>query len=82
MDYIRGHLRYGHLEGEVDFTKEEEKDFKDLLKRKLNEESLTEEESDRLDGYKEWIRDECLIIVDDWRVDDYGEYHWEELLDE
>ena len=78
MDYIRGHLRYGHLEGDVDFSEEQEKDFKDLLKKDF----LTEEELDRLDGYKEWIRDECQIKVDDWRVDDCGEYHWEELLDE
>ena len=33
MDYIRGYLRYGHREGNVDFTEEEEKDFKNLLKR-------------------------------------------------
>ena len=81
MDYIRGHLRYGHLEGNIDFSEEEEKDFKDLLKRKFHKEDLTEEELDRLDGYKEWIRDECCVVVDDWAIDDCGEYHWEDLLD-
>ena len=82
MDYIRGHLRYGHLEGDVDFTEEEEKDFKNLLKRWLNKDILTEEELDRLEGYKEVITEETFIKIDDWRVDDCGDYHWEELLGE
>lgn len=82
MDYIRGYLRYGHREGNVDFTEEEEKDFKNLLKRWINKDVLTEEELDRLDGYKEIIKDETTIKVDDWRIDDYGDYHWEELLED
>lgn len=82
MDYIRGHLRYGHLEGDVDFTEEEEKDFKSLLKRQINKDILTEEELDRLVDYKEAIKDETTIKVDDWRIDDYGDYHWEELLED
>lgn len=82
MDYIVGRLRYGHLEGEINFTKEQEKDFKILLKKELNKEEITEEELDRLDGYKEDIRDCSEIIVDDWRIDDCGDYHWEELLGE
>lgn len=81
MDYLRGHLRYGHLEGEINFTEEEERDFKTLLKKELNKEEITEEELDRLDGYKEDIRDCSNVIVDDWRIDDCGDYHWEELLD-
>lgn len=82
MDYIVGHLRYGHLEGEINFTEEQEKDFKTLLKKELNKEEITEEELDRLDGYKEDIRDCSVIIVDDWRIDDCGDYHWEELLED
>ena len=82
MDYIRGHFRYGHLEGDVDFTEEEEKDFKSLLKKQINKDILTEEELDRLVGYKEIIKDETTVIIDDWRVDDCGDYHWEELLED
>ena len=82
MDYIRGYLRYGHREGNVDFTEEEEKDFKNLLKRWINKDVLTEEELDRLDGYKEIIKDETTIILDDWRIEDCGDYHWEELLED
>lgn len=82
MDYIRGYLRYGHLEGEINFTEEEEKDFKTLLRKKLNHEKLTDEEADRFDGYKEDIKECSNIIVDDWRVEDCGDYHWEELLEE
>lgn len=82
MDYLCGHLRYGHLEGEINFTEEQERDFKTLLKKELNKEEITEEELDRLDGYKEDIRDCSVVIVDDWRIDDCGDYHWEELLGE
>ena len=81
MDYIRGYLRYGHREGNVDFTKEEEEDFKSLLKRWLDKDILTEEELDRLEGYKDAIKDETTIEVDDWRIEDCGDYHWEELLE-
>lgn len=81
MDYLCGRIRYGHLEGEINFTEEQERDFKTLLKKELNKEEITEEELDRLDGYKEDIRDCSEIIVDDWRIDDHGDYHWEELLD-
>ena len=82
MEYLRGHLRYGHIEGEIDFTEEQERDFKTLLKKELNKEEITEEELDRLDGYKEDIRDCSEIVVDDWEVDDCGCYRWEELLGE
>ena len=82
MDYLCGHLRYGHREGEIDFTEEQEKDFKTLLKKELNKEEMTEEELDRLDGYKEDIKECSIIVVDDWRIDDCGDYHWEELLED
>jgi len=81
MDYVNGYLRYGHFEGEINFTEEQEKDFKTLLKKELNKEEITEEELDRLDGYKEDIRDCSVIIVDDWRIEDCGGCHWEELLE-
>lgn len=82
MDYLRGHLRYGHLEGEINFTEEQERDFKTLLKKELNKEEITEEELERLDGYKEDIQERSVVIVDNWRIDDCGDYHWEELLEE
>lgn len=82
MDYLRGYLRYGHLEGEINFTEEEEKDFKILLKKELNKEEITEEELDRLNEYKEDIRDCSDIVIDDWRIEDYGDMNWEELLEE
>jgi hypothetical protein len=81
MDYIRGYLRYGHIEGEINFTEEEEKDFKTLLRKDLNNEKLTDEEADRLEGYKEDIEEHSDIVLDDWRAEDWGDYHWEELLD-
>lgn len=82
MDYIIGHLRYGHLEGEINFTEEEERDFKTLLKKELNKEEMTKEELDRLDGYKEDIQDYGNIIVDDYEIEGYGDYHWEDLLED
>lgn len=81
MDYIRGYLRYGHREGEVNFTEEEEKEFKELLKKELDGEELTNEEYDKLEGYKYEIEEQTSIIVDDFDIEDYGEYHWEDCLD-
>lgn len=81
MDYIRGYVRYGHIEGEINFTEEEEKDFKTLLRKELNYEELTDEETDRLDGYKEDIENHSSIVIDDWGIEDWGEYHWEDLLE-
>jgi len=82
MDYMIGHLRYGHVEGKVDFTEEEEKEFKELLKKEENFESLTEEESDKLEDYKETLLEHAIIKVDDYEIDDYGEFHWEDLFEE
>lgn len=81
MDYIRGYLRYGHREGEINFTEEEEKEFKELLKKELVGEELTNEEYDKLEGYKYEIEEQTSIIVDDFDIEDYGEYHWEDCLD-
>ena len=82
LGYLVGHLRFGHLEGEVPFSEEEEKEFKELLKKDLNDRPLTEEEEDKLIGYKETIRDYCNIKVDDYEIDDWGDYYWEELLED
>ena len=81
FDYIAGHLRYGHLEGEIELDPEAEKEFKELLKKELNDELLTEEETDKLEGYKEDIKENSHIVVDDFCIEDCGEYHWEDLLD-
>lgn len=81
LDYVKGYVRYAHLEGDVDFSEEEEKDFKSLLEKDLNEEELTDEEYDRLDKYKEEIIDKCYIIVDETDVEDAGNYCWRDCLD-
>ena len=80
LDYVSGYLRYGHLEGEVELDSEEEKEFKELLKKEKDE-ILTSEEEDKLKNYKEWIRNECNIIVDGYRIEDWGYPDWEVLLD-
>lgn len=80
LDYVSGYLRYGHLEGEVELDSEAEKEFKELLKKEINN-MLTPEEEDKLEDYKEWIKDECDIIVDDYRIEDWGDPDWEVLLD-
>lgn len=81
INWIRGHLNYGHFEGDVDFSKEEEKDFQMLLAKDLNDEELTKEEQDRLEDYKETIIDSSHIVIDDYEIDDSGEYEWEDLLE-
>ena len=81
VDYIRGHLRYGHYEGEIDMDKEAEKEFKFLLKKDLNGDTMTEEEFNKLEEYKEWIEGETDIIVDDYEIDEIGECCWRDLLD-
>ncbi len=81
IDWISGHLRYGHLEGKVDMDLEAEKEFKKLLQAEVDYKPLTREEYEILEDYKEWIRDNCSIIIDDYRIDDCGAIMWEELLD-
>lgn len=82
LGYLVGHLRFGHFEGEVPFSEEEEKEFKELLKKDLDDELLTEEENNKLLDYKETIRDYCNIKADDYEIDDWGDCYWEELLEE
>jgi len=80
INWLRGHINYGHFEGEVNFSEEAEKDFQTLLAKDLNDEELTEEEEDRLNEYKEIIVDRSHIIVDDYEIDDWGEIEWKDLL--
>ena len=79
--YPRGEISEAHLEGEIDFTEEEEKDFKALLQKDVDGEELTEEEFERYEKYKEDIRNECQIVIDDFYVNDFGTFVWKDLLD-
>ena len=57
LEYVIGHLRYGHMEGTLDLTEEE---FKKL-------------EKDPLDFiYSQDILYDLDLVIDDYRVDDYG----------
>ena len=80
INWMRGHINYGHFEGEVNFSKEEKEDFQMLLAKDLNDEEITEEANDRLEKYKEIIIDQSHIVVDDYEIDDFGEYEWKDLL--
>jgi len=80
-EYLMGHLRYGHLEGEVPFDPKEEKDFQNLLRKELKDELLTDEENDRLESYKEDIICYTHIVVDDYSIEGIGEYCWSDCLD-
>lgn len=80
-EYLMGHLRYGHLEGEVPFNPEEEEDFQNLLRKELKDEPLTDEENDRLENYKEDILSYTHIVVDDYCIEGVGEYCWSDCLD-
>ena len=67
LDYVAGHLRYGHLEGIVEMTDEEFERFKE---DPINFFYDNEYECNRLD-----------LIIDDFEVDDRGpinEVNWEE----
>ena len=57
LDYIMGHLRYGHLEGTLDLTEEE---FKELEKDPLK----FIDDNDILGNLE--------LIIDDYRIDDWG----------
>jgi len=81
LDYIAGTVKDAHLGGTVRFSEEEEKEFKELLKKDLDDEPLTEEENDRLDNYKEEIIANCELIIDWYDIDLMGDYHWEDCLD-
>ncbi len=57
LDYVMGHLRYGHKEGILELTGEE---FERLKKDPMN---FIDEED---------ILSNLELIIDDYRVDDYG----------
>ena len=66
LEYVAGHLRYGHLEGTITITDEEFEKFK-------------ENPIDFL--YDNEYTDELDLLIDDWRVDDRGPIdcvNWEE----
>lgn len=78
VDTMHGRPLYGHLEGEIDFSEEDEKDFLALLeKERKNEEELTEDEADRLQNYKDDILYYSYPVVDDWEFDSYDGVDWE-----
>lgn len=81
LDYVQGHIKDGHFEGKVNFSKEEEEDFQALLRKELNNEELTEEEIDKLEGYKEEIIGSCELVIDWYEIEDTDDYHWEDCLD-
>ncbi len=57
LDYVAGHLRYGHKEGILELTEEE---FKRLKKDPMN---FIDEED---------ILSNLELIVDDYRIEDWG----------
>ena len=65
VNWIAGHLRYGHREGSIEMTDEEFEEFKQNPEKWL---------SDREDIDLE-------LLVDDWEIDDYDseieDVHWE-----
>lgn len=67
VNWIAGHLRYGHKEGSIEMTDEEFEEFKQNPEKWL---------SDREDIDLE-------LLVDDWEIDDYDsdieDVHWEEV---
>lgn len=81
FDYLVGHLRYGHLEGEVELDPEAEKEFKELLKKEKNN-TITLKELDKLDDYTSYIREQCDIVIDDYCINDCGDLDWSVLLED
>lgn len=67
VNWIAGHLRYGHREGSIEMSDEEFEEFKQNPEKWL---------SDREDIDLE-------LLVDDWEIDDYDneieDVHWEEV---
>lgn len=66
LEYVAGHLRYGHLEGVIEISDEEFDKFKENPIDFLND--------------NEYI-DELDLLIDDWEIDDRGPIdcvNWEE----
>lgn len=59
VDWIAGHLRYGHKEGEVELTEEEYTEFK-------------KDPTAYLKSHYEELCDNFDLLVDDYRIDDYS----------
>lgn len=80
LDYVCGHLRYGHLEGNVKLSKEEEKEFLTLYNKLIiDDEEITAEEEERFfEVFDEKIIDQTELVIDDYEIDDYGHRLWEE----
>ena len=57
LEYVAGHLRYGHLEGTITITDEEFEKFKENPVDFLYDNKYT---------------DELDLLVDDWEIDDHG----------
>lgn len=67
VEYVIGHLRYGHYEGEVELTNEEFEKFKENPDKAFYDLDLT----DFLD-----------LLIDDFSIDDIGsidEVNWKEV---
>ena len=67
LDYVIGHLRYGHKEGTIKLTDDEFKEFEQNPYDFIN---------------KQDILSEVGLVVDDYEVDDYGPIEsidWEEV---
>ena len=67
----------GHIEGKINFTKEEEKEFKMLIKKNLID--LTEEECNKLEKYKKEIILNTIMRIDNYNILDYDDLHWEDF---
>lgn len=79
LDYVCGHLRYGHFEGNVKLSKEEEKEFLILYNKLINDEEMTAKEEEQFfDVFGEEIIDQTELVIDDYEIDDYGYKMWGE----
>lgn len=66
VDYIQGHLRYGHYEGEIEIPNEEWESFKADPKTWIDEHD----------------KDGLELVVDDWAIEGSGDIEsvsWEEV---
>jgi hypothetical protein len=67
VDYIMGHLRYGHYEGTLRLTEEEYQEFM------ANPVPFVKANRDK-------FMDDLELIVDDWSVEDVGDIYEVEVL--
>lgn len=57
LEYVIGHLRYGHYEGVIEFPDEDIEKFKENPIKYIKDECLT---------------DDLDIVIDDFEIDGYG----------